>query len=147
MAYGLSRYGSKIKQHKIHFVVFCSPHNPCGRVWTKEELTKAMEVYKQNNCIVVSDESGLILFWMIINIFHYNQSMTMRKKRTIALYAVSKTFNLAGLIGSYHVIYDSYIKDRVRAQSSKSHYNSMNVLSMHALIGAYSIQEKNGKMN
>lgn len=133
MAYGLSRYGSKIKQHKIHFVVFCSPHNPCGRVWTKEELTKAMEVYKQNDCIVVSDE-----IWSDIILDDHKhiplQSINDdAKNRTIALYAVSKTFNLAGLIGSYHVIYDSYIKDRVRAQSSKSHYNSMNVLSMHVL--------------
>lgn len=135
----------KIKQHKIHFVVFCSPHNPCGRVWTKEELTKAMEVYKQNNCIVVSDEiwSDIILDdHKHIPLQSINEDA---KKRTIALYAVSKTFNLAGLIGSYHVIYDSYIKDRVRAQSSKSHYNSMNVLSMHALIGAYSNTGKEWK--
>ena len=60
------------------------------------------------------------------------------KERTIALYAPSKTFNLAGLIGSYHIIYQPYLRDRVRACSSKSHYNSMNVLSMYALIGAYS---------
>ena len=135
----------KIKQHKIHFVVFCSPHNPCGRVWTKEELTKAMEVYKQNNCIVVSDEiwSDIILDdHKHIPLQSINEDA---KRRTIALYAVSKTFNLAGLIGSYHVIYDSYIKDRVRAQSSKSHYNSMNVLSMHALIGAYSNTGKEWK--
>ena len=40
-------------------------------------------------------------------------------------------------MGSYHIIYDPYLRDRVRAKSAKSHYNSMNVLSMHALIGAY----------
>ncbi len=57
--------------------------------------------------------------------------------RTVALYAPSKTFNLAGLIGSYHIIYNPHIRDRVRKESSLSHYNSMNVLSMYALIGAY----------
>jgi cystathionine beta-lyase len=36
--------------------VFCSPHNPCGRVWELAEIEKAMEVYKNNQCIVVSDE-------------------------------------------------------------------------------------------
>lgn len=104
-----------------------------------------MEVYKQNDCIVVSDEiwSDIILDdHKHIPLQSINEDA---KKRTIALYAVSKTFNLAGLIGSYHVIYDSYIKDRVRAQSSKSHYNSMNVLSMHALIGAYSNTGKEWK--
>ena len=59
------------------------------------------------------------------------------KNRTIALYAPSKTFNLAGLIGSYHIIYNSWLKDRIDKESSLCHYNDMNVLSMHALIGAY----------
>ena len=40
-------------------------------------------------------------------------------------------------MGSYHIIYNPYLRDRVTAKSSKSHYNEMNVLSMHALIGAY----------
>jgi cystathionine beta-lyase len=59
------------------------------------------------------------------------------RNRTIAVYAPSKTFNLAGLVGAYHIIYSKYLRDRVRAQSSKSHYNNVNVFSIHALIGAY----------
>ncbi|MBQ4627602.1 MAG: aspartate aminotransferase, partial [Clostridia bacterium] len=59
------------------------------------------------------------------------------KERTVALYAPSKTFNLAGLVGSYHIIYNKRLRDRVNKESSLSHYNSMNVLSMYALIGAY----------
>ena len=54
-----------------------------------------------------------------------------------AAYAPSKTFNLAGLIGSFHVIYSSYLRDRICAHGHATHYNEMNVLSMHALIGAY----------
>ena len=53
------------------------------------------------------------------------------------MYAPSKTFNLAGLIGSYHIIYNSWLRDRVDKESSLSHYNDMNLLSMYALIGAY----------
>jgi cystathionine beta-lyase len=127
----------KIKAHKIHTAIFCNPHNPCGRVWEKWEIEKAMEVYKNNDCVVISDEiwSDLILDG---NKHIPIQSVSEdARKRTVALYAPSKTFNLAGLIGSYHIIYDPYLRDRVRAQSSKSHYNDMNVLSMHALIGAY----------
>jgi cystathionine beta-lyase len=127
----------KIKAHKIHTAVFCNPHNPCGRVWEKWEIEKAMEVYKNNDCIVISDEiwSDLILDGnKHIPVQSVSEDARMR---TVAIYAPSKTFNLAGLIGSYHIIYDPYLRDRVRAQSSKSHYNDMNVLSMHALIGAY----------
>ena len=59
------------------------------------------------------------------------------RNRTAAIYAPSKTFNLAGLIGSYHIIYNKALRDRIEKESSLSHYNTMNVLSMHALIGAY----------
>ena len=62
------------------------------------------------------------------------------RNRTVGLYAPSKTFNLAGLIGSYHIIYNEFLHRKVKKQASLAHYNSMNVLSMHALIGAYSAE-------
>lgn len=128
----------KIKENHIHFCVFCSPHNPTGRVWEREELEKAMEVYQANDCVVVSDE-----IWSDLILAGHTHIPTQSvsedaRKRTIAIYAPSKTFNLAGLIGSYHIIYDTYLRDRVVKQSRLSHYNDMNVLSMYALMGAYS---------
>ena len=60
------------------------------------------------------------------------------KEHTVALYAPSKTFNLAGLVGAYHVVYNRTLTDRMSKETSLTHYNTMNVLSMHALIGAYS---------
>lgn len=127
----------KIRENKIHLAIFCSPHNPCGRVWEREEIEQAMEIYKRNDCIVISDE-----IWSDLTLNGYKHIPTQSvsedaKNRTIAVYAPSKTFNLAGLIGSYHIIYNSWIRDRVKKQSELSHYNNMNVLSMHALIGAY----------
>ncbi len=127
----------KIKAHKIHVAVFCSPHNPCGRVWEQEEIEKAMEIYRENDCLVISDE-----IWSDILLDGHAHIPTQSisedaRNRTVALYAPSKTFNLAGLIGSYHVIYNSYLRDRIVTKGTKPHYNDMNVLSMHALIGAY----------
>ena len=127
----------KLKQYHIHTAILCSPHNPCGRVWERWELEKAMEVYKANDCVVISDE-----IWSDIMLNGHKHIPTQMvsedaRNRTIALYAPSKTFNLAGLVGSYHIIYSQYLRDRVTAKSSKCHYNDMNVLSMHALIGAY----------
>ena len=46
----------KLKEHSIHMAIFCSPHNPCGRVWERWEIEKAMEVYAANDCLVISDE-------------------------------------------------------------------------------------------
>lgn len=54
---------AQLKKNNIHVAVFCSPHNPCGRVWETWEIEKAMEVYRENDCIVISDEiwSDLIM--------------------------------------------------------------------------------------
>lgn len=128
---------AKIVENGIHAAVFCSPHNPTGRVWERAEIERAMEVYRAHDCVVVSDE-----IWSDIILPGHAHVPTQSvspdaRERTVALYAPSKTFNLAGLVGSYHIIYSDYLRDRVRAQASKCHYNEMNVLSMHALLGAY----------
>ncbi len=128
----------KIKKYHIHATIFCSPHNPTGRVWTREEIRGAMDLFEKYHVYVISDE-----IWSDILLDGHKHTPTQMvseysKNHTVALYAPSKTFNLAGLIGSYHIIYDPWLRDRVEKESSLSDYNSMNVLSMHALIGAYS---------
>lgn len=129
---------TKIKRNDIRAIVFCSPHNPTGRVWEREELEQFMEMAQRLNVTVISDE-----IWSDLTLEGYHhiplQSISEdARNRTIALYAPSKTFNLAGLIGSYHIIYNEALHKRVKKEASLCHYNSMNVLSMHALIGAYS---------
>ena len=127
----------KIVDNRVHAAVFCSPHNPCGRVWERWELERAMELYKKHDVMVVSDE-----IWSDIILGGHRHIPTQSvsedaRSRTVAVYAPSKTFNLAGLVGSYHIIYNPVLRDRVEKEASLSHYNSMNVLSMHALLGAY----------
>ena len=127
----------RLKEHSIRLAILCSPHNPTGRVWERWELEKAMELYKKYDVYVVSDEiwSDIILSG---NKHIPTQSVSEdARQRTAAFYAPSKTFNLAGLVGSYHIVYNSWWRDRMEKESSLSHYNMMNVLSMHALIGAY----------
>lgn len=128
---------AKIKENNIHCAIFCSPHNPSGRVWEREEIERAMEVYRANDCVVISDE-----IWSDLTLGEYQHIPTQSvsedaKNRTIAIYAPSKTFSLAGLVGSYHIIYNKMLRDRVNKCAQMSHYNNMNVLSMYALIGAY----------
>ena len=127
----------KIKENKIHLAIFCSPHNPSGRVWERWEIEKAMEVYAANDCVVISDE-----IWSDIIMPGHTHIPTQTvsedaKQRTLAFYAPSKTFSVAGLVGSYHVVYNRYLRERLAAESEATHYNECNVLSMHALIGAY----------
>ena len=127
----------KIVDNRVHAAVFCSPHNPCGRVWERWEIEKAMELYKKYDVFVISDE-----IWSDLILEGHKHIPTQSvsedaRNRTVAMYAPSKTFNLAGLVGSYHIIYNTWLRERVLKESSLSHYNAMNVLSMHALVGAY----------
>lgn len=128
---------AKIKANQIRVAVFCSPHNPTGRVWEREEIEKAMAVYKANDVIVISDE-----IWsdMILPGYHHIPTQSVNDdaaQRTAAFYAPSKTFNLAGLVGSYHIIYNEQLRQKTAYAAGMSHYNHANVLSVHALIGAY----------
>ena len=127
----------KLREQDIHAMVFCSPHNPTGRVWERWEVEKVMELCRKYDVYVISDE-----IWSDIILPGYQHIPTQSvsedaRNRTFAFYAPSKTFNLAGLVGSYHIVYNKRLRDRLRKESALSHYNSMNVLSMHALIGAY----------
>ncbi len=130
----------KLRTRHIHAAVFCSPHNPAGRVWERWELEQMMELFARYDVTVISDE-----IWSDLILPGHTHIPTQSvsedaRRRTVALYAPSKTFNLAGLIGSYHIIYDPALRDRVRRAGQQTHYNAQNVLSMHALTAAYSAE-------
>ena len=127
----------KMVDEHIHAAIFCSPHTPCGRVWERWEIERFMELCKKHGVYVISDE-----IWSDIILEGHRHIPTQSvsedaRTRTVALYAPSKTFNLAGLVGSYHIVYNPWLRERMDKESSLCHYNEMNVLSMHALIGAY----------
>lgn len=130
----------KIRANDVHLAIFCSPHNPTGRVWEREEIERAMDIYRKYDVTVISDE-----IWSDIIFKGHTHISTATisddaMHRTVSLYAPSKTFNLAGLVGSYHIIPDPLLRGRVTKHGERTHYNEMNVLSMHALIGAYSAE-------
>ncbi len=127
----------KIAENKIHAAILCSPHNPMGRVWERGELEEVMALFEKYDVWVISDEiwSDLILEG---NRHVPTQSVSpWAREHTAAFYAPSKTFNLAGLVGAYHIVYNPWLRHRMEKESALSHYNEMNVLSMHALLGAY----------
>ena len=130
----------RIVENNIHTAILCSPHNPCGRVWERWELEQAMELFKRYDVFVISDE-----IWSDLILPGHRHIPTQSvsedaKMRTVAMYAPSKTFNLAGLVGSYRIVYNKWLRDRMDKEASLCHYNEMNVLSMYALIGAYKSQ-------
>lgn len=127
----------KIVENHIHTAIICSPYNPAGRVWEREELEKIIAIYEKHNVYIISDEIWSDLILEGHKHIPTQQVNDYAKYHTIAFYAPSKTFNLAGLVGSYHIVYDTWLRERLLRESATSCYNDMNVLSMHALIGAY----------
>ncbi|MDY4221915.1 MAG: aminotransferase class I/II-fold pyridoxal phosphate-dependent enzyme, partial [Candidatus Faecousia sp.] len=94
-------------------------------------------LFQKHDVYVISDE-----IWsdLILEGYKHIPTQTVSqdaKMRTVAMYAPSKTFNLAGLVGSYSVIYNPWLRDRVQKEAGLCHYNEPNVMSMYALIGAY----------
>jgi len=127
----------KIVSEKIHTAIFCSPHNPCGRVWEREEIEAFMALCQKHDVYVISDEIWSDIVRPELQHIPTQSVSEDARQRTVALYAPSKTFNLAGLIGSYHIVYNKWLRERMEKESELCHYNEMNVLSMHGLIGAY----------
>lgn len=128
----------KIADNHIRVVIFCSPHNPTGRIWERWELEQAMDIFRRYDCTVISDEIWADLVFEGRSHIPTPMVSEDARMRTISIYAPSKTFNLAGLIGSYHIIFNPTLREKIVSHSAETHYNEMNVLSMHALIGAYS---------
>lgn len=127
----------KIVENKIPVYIFCSPHNPTGRMWNKDEIEKVVEMCDRLGVVLLSDE-----IWADFNCSGKKHIPTVSvseraKEITVAMYAPSKTFNLAGLVGAYSVVYNQFLRNKMEKVASMSHYNMLNVLSITALIGAY----------
>ena len=127
---------AKAADPDVKLLMLCNPHNPTGRIWTEEELRRMAAIIEKHRLWVVSDEIHCDL--IRTGLRHTPLGKIMPDyDRLITCMSASKTFNLAGLIGSYHIIYNDWLRERILKESSLSHYNSMNLLSMYALIGAY----------
>jgi len=86
---------AKLKAYNIHLAIFCSPHNPTGRVREKWEIEKAMEVYAANNCYVISDEIWADIVFADHKHIPTQMACDWARENVVAVYAPSKTFNLA----------------------------------------------------
>ena len=100
----------KAKEAKLF--VFCSPHNPSGRVWTKEELMRVEEICRKNNLLVFSDEIHSDIVYAPHKHTVFAQLSDWSSKHCIVAMAPSKTFNLAGLEMSHITIPNEELRSR-----------------------------------
>ena len=116
--------------------LLCSPHNPVGRVWSKEELRKIGEICKKNNVVVFSDEIHFDFIWEgEHNVFQeVNESF---REFTITATAASKTFNLAGLQQSNLFIPNPALLRKFRHAYNETGLDEPNIAGIAAVQAAY----------
>lgn len=129
----------KFKQgNKI--LLLCSPHNPIGRVWTKDELKKVAELAIKYDVTVISDEIHADII-MESNSFVSMLNFKELYKHLFVTSAPSKTFNMAGLHSSYLICPNKEIKDKCQAYTSAIYMAGVNCLAEEATIAAYTEEE------
>jgi len=130
-------FEKKIAENDVKMFIFCSPHNPVGRVWTKEELTKISEICLKYKVIVVSDE-------IHCDFVYEGHKHTMMPsiseemaQNTVLCTSSSKTFNLAGLQNSNIFIANERLRELFKKEVDKAGYSQINKMGLVACLAGY----------
>lgn len=122
---------------KTKMLILCNPHNPVGRVFTKEELSELGQICIKNNITIVSDE---IHADIVYKPFRHIPIASISKELsdiTVTCMAPSKTFNIAGFATSEIIIENEEIRNKFRHITQSLHICGGNILGDAALIAAY----------
>lgn len=118
-------------------LLFCSPHNPTGRVWERDELEAVWRIARDNGLTVISDEIHFDLLMPGISHTVFSTLNADAAARTIVCTAPSKTFNLAGMATSNIVIADAGLRERYLAEQARTGFFTLNALGFQACRLAY----------
>lgn len=119
----------KAKDPDVKMLILCSPHNPMGRVWTKEELEKLGRICIDNDVLVVSDEIHFDLVFKPNKHIPFGSISEEFKMKSITCTAPSKTFNIAGLHNAYCIIHDKSMMEKYRKELKLLDLNRNNTFS------------------
>ncbi|AXQ79179.1 pyridoxal phosphate-dependent aminotransferase [Streptococcus chenjunshii] len=126
-----------IIKHKVKLYILCSPHNPGGRVWSKEELTALLEICEKHQVILVSDEihQDLALFG------HKHCSINTIDQRfkdfTLVLASATKTFNIAGTKTSYAIIENEELRRAFKKRQLGNNQHELPAVGLLATEAAF----------
>ena len=124
----------------VKMMILCSPHNPVGRVWTREEVCRVAELCAANGALLVSDE----IHWDILmpGHAHFSAGSAGTPENLIVLTAPSKTFNVAGLKCSNDIIPDDALREKLTKWKEVRHLDGPNSLGLVACQAAYTHGER-----
>ncbi len=127
----------KAADPKAKVMLLCNPHNPAGRVWTKEELEKIGEICFRNNVIVVSDEIHCDLVHPGHTHIPFASLGQQFLENSVTCVAPSKTFNLAGLQIANILTYDAEIRKKIDKAININEVCDVSPFAVEGLIAAY----------
>lgn len=130
-------FEEKIVRNKVKLFLLCSPHNPVGRVWTKEELIRMGDICVRHNVFVVSDEIHADFVYPGYRHSVFASLKQEYRERTVTCTAPSKTFNLAGLQISNILIPNRGIRDQFQQELVRIGYSQLNTAGLVACQAAY----------
>lgn len=128
---------AKAKDPKNKMILFCSPHNPVGRVWTPEELERVGRICIDNDVVIISDE---IHFDLIMPGYKHHVFASLSEEfaqHSVICTAPSKTFNLAGMQTSNIIIPNKELQKKFVAQVDSCGMELANILGYEACRIAY----------
>ncbi|MFX0206242.1 MAG: MalY/PatB family protein [Candidatus Hodarchaeota archaeon] len=127
----------KAKDPRAKAIILCSPHNPVGRVWTKEELTRLGEICLENNVLVISDEIHCDLVYPKHKHIVFASISEEFAQHSFTCTAGSKTFNLAGFQHSNVIISNDELRESFKVQMEANALTIPNAFGALALQVAY----------
>lgn len=127
----------KIIEEKVRLFLLCSPHNPVGRVWSREELRRLGQICDRHGVFVISDEIHCDFAFPEYPHTSFLKANPELAERTIVCTAPSKTFNLAGLQVSNLWIPSKEARAAFLAGIDRSGYSQLNTLGLVACQAAY----------
>lgn len=126
-----------ILAEKPRVFILCNPHNPGGRVWTKEELVKLADICSKNNVLVISDEIHADLALFGHKHIPFASVSEKAEQNSITLMAPSKTFNIAGIVSSFSVTPNNEIRETFHSYLMKSELCESHIFAYTATTAAY----------
>jgi len=128
---------AKIKKHKIKLFLLCNPHNPGGRVWTKDELKAVLELCKKYQVAIVSDEIHQDLTLTGHTFTPFLSLASGYEHMVVSLTSMTKTFNIAGIKGSMIFAKDKALLKQISNQQRLNDEYELNMFAYSAMQSAY----------
>lgn len=122
--------------------ILCNPHNPGGRVWAREELQQIAKLCHQYGVLVISDEIHADLVLEGHKHIPFASVSDEAKFNSVTLMAPSKTFNMAGLSSSYHIIFNKSLKKKLDRYLQGSELANGHTFAFCAAEAAYNYGEE-----